>query len=204
MNQNDSGTMSSFQSVFMALNCVALLGWITILFHLFPNDSGPSTVHATRNTLISLETICFIEVLRIALGDLPGNLVLGVVLHMIRLTVIFIVLPSEALLGNQWIIEGVLGSWAVTEVARYPMYIFRGSIIARNVRLVIPLLTFPVGAFSEGLAAWKVLQANENEIWTRAILIIVLFVNGVLGSFLAYPALLRKGLPILGMGKKTK
>lgn len=68
--------------------------------------------------------------------------------------------------------------------------------------MVVPLFTFPVGCIAEGTGAYIVLMRGETELWLKVILMAVLFVNGVLGPTMAYPALLKKGLPVLGIGKK--
>ena len=51
----------------------------------------------------------------------------------------------------------VLYSWSLTEVGRYPMYLFPQSPIARCVRLVLPLFTFPSGAAAKALCAYGAL-----------------------------------------------
>ena len=72
--------------------------------------------------------------------------------------------------------------------------------------MVMPLVTFPIGAFSEAYAAYLVLtmEGLQRPWWLSLTLIAVLFVNGVLGTTMAYPALLKKGLPVLLGNKKDK
>ncbi|KAK1747540.1 hypothetical protein QTG54_001503 [Skeletonema marinoi] len=92
----------------------------------------------------------------------------------------------------------VLYSWALTEVGRYPMYLFPSSAMARYVRLVLPIVTF----------LWEHLQrllgvlAFETVV-AIGLLVMVVGINSLLGPTMAYPALLKKGLPVL-LGKKDK
>eukprot|EP00578_Thalassiosira_sp_NH16_P027081 CAMPEP_0181101884 /NCGR_PEP_ID=MMETSP1071-20121207/14005_1 /TAXON_ID=35127 /ORGANISM="Thalassiosira sp., Strain NH16" /LENGTH=150 /DNA_ID=CAMNT_0023184791 /DNA_START=371 /DNA_END=823 /DNA_ORIENTATION=+ len=112
----------------------------------------------------------------------------------------------------------VLYSWSLTEVGRYPMYLFPHSSAARYIRLVLPIFTFPAGAGAEAWGAYNVLsdffttRGGDDGIggppqvyyWVKiALLAMVVFINGVLGPTLAYPALLKKGLPVL-LGKTQK
>jgi len=68
--------------------------------------------------------------------------------------------------------------------------------------MVIPLVTFPVGAFSEAYGAYMVFVDPVSPLGLKVALSAVIFVNGALGPTMAYPALLKKGLPILGLSKK--
>ena len=158
--------------------------------------------------MIALEAICFVEVGRIAIGQIKGNLVLGVVLHMIRMSCLLLVLPEG--LGSvekDSLCITVLYSWALTEVGRYPMYLFPSSELARNFRLILPIVTFPVGAIAEALGAYHAF----SKLWgseVDALVVVkivslgmVIGINSFLGPTMAYPALLKKGLPIL-LGKK--
>lgn len=229
-------------TIFSFLNMGALLGWTFVLLLLLSQisiiqSSLPSIIQqltmpffdATTNTtsdrlpiidlLLFLEGICFIEVGRIAIGQLKGNLVLGVILHLIRMSCLLIVLPeglTSSSETNVLISTLVLYSWALTEVGRYPMYLFPSSSMARYVRLVLPIVTFPVGAFAEAVGAyWHLKQllavgANDNDAtrsllhWIQVgLLVLVVGINSLLGPTMAYPALLKKGLPVL-MGKKDK
>lgn len=149
-----------------------------------------------------LEGICILEVGRIFLGDLKGNLVLGTVLHAIRL--ITMLGTMVRLPNTHWTGPFIFGGWAITEVCRYPMYMFSGNDFCRSIRMVVPLLTFPIAAFSEAYAAYMVFVDPETPMGLKIALSGVLFVNGALGPTMAYPALLKKGLPILGLGKNRK
>lgn len=155
---------------------------------------------------------------RIAIGQLKGNLALGVVLHMIRMTCLLMVLPNGLVglnhgrdddVDSKWqelISMLVLYSWALTEIGRYPMYLFPSSSTARYVRLVLPLVTFPIGAFAEALGAYRALKelvtsggdgSDTFHLVKIVLLGLVVLVNSVLGPTMAYPALLKKGLPAL-------
>ncbi len=183
------------------------------------------------------------EVGRIALGQLKGNLVLGLVLHAIRITCLVYVLSDGLQLllllslrrprsSNQEedfetrksiIIHTslILYSWTITEVCRYPMYLFPSSDMARKVRLVVPVVSFPVGCALEAYGAFRVARAelfgagngsghdgNKDDIisaisWVKIMLLcMVILINGLLGPTLAYPSIVRKGLPVL-MGRKS-
>ena len=171
--------------------------------------------------LLFLEVICFIEVGRIAVGQLKGNLVLGVVLHMIRMTCILLVLPDglAGKMGGQLFLSMlVLYSWSLTECCRYPMYLLPSSAKARNIRLIMPIFTFPVGAAAEAIGAYRVLtellkgDLNDDGDGSRFVywikigsLGLVVLINSLLGPTMAYPALLKKGIPVLtGKAERKK
>ena len=95
------------------------------------------------------------------------------------------------------------------------MYIFPSSKLARDIRLVVPMLTFPIGCAAECYSAYLVLYNNWGvyddsgyniHVKANLCLLVVVFVNGVLGPTMAYPALLKKGLQVFGIsiGKKKK
>lgn len=206
--QRTATAMARLAPLFGLLNWVALVGWTYVAIELvriavviFSNGLTDPTVQAALEALhtpviVGLEGICVVEVLRIVVGDLPGNLVLGVVLHTIRCTAL-----SLAWSADHWTGPVIFASWAVTEVSRYPMYVFPQQETVRSFRMVVPLVTFPIGAFSEAYATY--LQWNDGlPLWKQGLFAAVLFVNGVLGPTMAYPALLRKGLPVLGLAKK--
>ena len=194
-----------FAPLFILFNWAAFVGWAFVLVQLIlllPKETQQQLEGLVdlELTVSGLEAICLIEVLRIIVGDLPGNLVLGVVLHAIRITVLTLVWDPEP-----WTGPAIFWSWAVTEVTRYPMYLFPNTSILRSMRMVVPLVTFPLGAFSEAYATYTVFQQSGNaELWKKGLFVAVLFVNGVLGPTMAYPALLKKGLPVLGLARKKK
>jgi hypothetical protein len=185
--------------LFQVLNWVAFFGWSGVLLKLFMPETSPDLVTLVKG----LECICLVEVVRIMLGDLKGNLVLGLFLHGIRVASILQVLPR--LPEHHWTQWYVLFAWAVSEVTRYPMYIFPSSSMIRSVRMVVPLFTFPIGCYSEAYAAYLVLLQEKEEgagkhpWWLSVILGAILFINGVLGPTQAMPALVKKGRPGLGL-----
>ncbi|KAL7543840.1 hypothetical protein ACHAXR_013279 [Thalassiosira sp. AJA248-18] len=222
------------ESIFTFLNAGALLGWSLILCILllqstdllstfttpfFHIDDDPTKRIPLIDLLIFLEVICFIEVGRIAIGQLKGNLVLGVVLHMIRMSCLLLVLPDGLRqaddgfdFSSQYFMSTlVLYSWSLTEVGRYPMYLFANSSKARYVRLVLPIFTFPVGAAAEAIGAYRVLsqlwgKSTDPVYWVQVCSLgMVVLINSLLGPTMAYPALLKKGLPVLmGKGERKK
>lgn len=75
-------------------------------------------------------------------------------------------------------------------------------------RLVLPIVTFPVGAFAEAVGAYRELM----KLWGSkpvdnlhrlkfCLLLGVVLINSILGPTMAYPALLKKGVPVL-LGKE--
>lgn len=227
--QRDDDAM---ESIFTLLNAAALLGWSSVLLILLtsalvggrplyvPEGGGPRI--PLIDLLFVLEAICFVEVCRIAFGKLKGNLVLGLVLHVVRTSCLFYVLPDGLLRGDRTAMY-VLYAWSITEVCRYPMYLLpdkassssssSSAALARRVRLVAPLFTFPPGCAAEAYGAYRALLAmtdrndgggsgSEDPV-KLGLLVIVILVNGLLGPTMAYPALLKKGLPAL-MGKKSE
>lgn len=239
--------MEQHNLFFTTLNGAALLGWSSILLILLSNTFHHDVLALERvvaavlvlptpfpiiNLLYILEGICLVEVGRIAVGQLQGNLILGLVLHAIRITCLVYVLPDglQALTTsdiyndpehNSTIQSAlILYSWSITEVCRYPMYLFPSSDMARKIRLVVPIVTFPLGCALEAYGAFRVVWAElfgsdgtangdtSNDVPTETpwlkigLLLMVLLINGLLGPSLAYPAILKKGLPVL-MGKKS-
>jgi hypothetical protein len=199
--KQSTSVLAPLGPVFSLLNVIALCGWtyvlLALLVALASEDNAPS-LEDLYLPVAGLEGICLVEVIRIVLGDLPGNVVLGVVLHAIRCTCL-----TFAWSAHHWTGPVILASWTITEVTRYPMYIFPQLATLRSVRMVVPLATFPVGAFAEAYATY--LQWEEGlPWWKQGLFGALLFVNGVLGPTMAYPALLKKGLPVLGLAKKIK
>mmetsp|Transcript_1266 Transcript_1266/g.1417 ORF Transcript_1266/g.1417 Transcript_1266/m.1417 type:complete len:208 (-) Transcript_1266:527-1150(-) len=195
--------------IFMILNWIAFSGWMFVCYKLLVlcrswNDDGYGDIDWMRRIqkpVLFLEGICVIEVLRILLGQLKGNFILGVILHAIRLLT---VLETMVRLPNHWTGPFILGSWAITEIFRYPMYMFPNNQLCRSIRMVVPIVTFPIGAFSEAYGAYLVFSDPKSPFGLKLALSFVLFVNGALGPTMAYPALLKKGLPILGLTKKRE
>ena len=65
------------------LNVVSMLGWGVILSQLFP-FSGPLNYQKLHTPVLALEGLCIVEVVRMLVGNLQGNWMLGVVLHATR------------------------------------------------------------------------------------------------------------------------
>lgn len=92
------------------------------------------------------------------------------------------------------------------------MYLLPKSEAARRIRLVVPLVTFPVGCAAEAYGAYvamvETLKDESGALalkgsynWVKVVLLgMVLLINGLLGPTMAYPALLKKGMPVL-LGK---
>ena len=137
------------------------------------------------------------------MGDLPGSTLLGVLLHAIRTLALTQVMPRTVLdPSTQWIAPTILASWSITEVARYPMYMFPSNKRLRSLRMVTPLVTFPIGVLGEAYGAYWVLFQHEDQppkgLLLKLSLVVMLLVQGGMGPTMAYPHLLKKGLPELG------
>jgi len=125
--------------IFTLLNIAALLGWCIALFLLILHEQryhiNDELWYEQIITILKyLEVICCVEVGRIATGQLKGNLVLGMVLHMIRISCIVFILPDGlatspaksmaeintnqgyAILEQPSLSLLVLFSWCITEV----------------------------------------------------------------------------------------
>ena len=136
-------------------------------------------------------SLAFLPVIRILLGQIPGNVLFGVLLHTIRLITFLLVLPYIPL-DQTWLISSILGTYAITEISRYPMYIFKGK-ISRLIRMCVPMITFPIGCASEAYGSYIILTTRENlSIFGKLPLLFVLFINGVLGPYMAFPHVLKK------------
>lgn len=191
--------------LFQILNWVAFVGWTFVLVQLLRSEDQKA-IDVLTVYVKGLECICLVEVIRIMLGDLKGNLMLGLFLHAIRVASIFQVFPRVP--EDHWTQFWILFAWSLSEVTRYPMYMFPSSKLIRKLRMVVPMLTFPIGCYSEACAAYLVLLQEKEEgaekhpWWLLVILGSILFVNGVLGPTQAMPALMQKGLPVLGLAKE--
>lgn len=129
--------------------------------------------------------------MRIVIGDLPGNILFGVLLHLIRMIALLLVFPRTSI-ESSWLASAILGSWSVTEVSRYPMYIVKGSKFARLLRMVVPMATFPIGCFTEAYSAWLVFRESSTPILVKIPLLVLVVINGGLGPVMAYPHVLKK------------
>ena len=79
-----------------------------------------------------LELLCCVEVGRMLIGDLRGNVVMGVILHSTRMFMVVVILPEV----RDLVCRSVLLAWAVTEVGRYPCYICKSNSFLARVRAV--------------------------------------------------------------------
>ena len=148
------------------------------------------------NTTLILEGICAFEVVQIAVGAAKGNLPLGVILHYTRLLVAIVIMP---LVPATLAAKLVLLAWAVTECARYPMFLLPTSAAARTARYVAPVATFPLGAAAEAMCAYlslELLAANGASSALYAMVALVVPMN-ILGGLAAYGGLVKKAVASL-------
>lgn len=195
-----SKTTSFFRLYFDGLNLVALIGWIYVAVVVCTTPSETLFSRVAR-TVGKLEVICIVEVVRIAIGNLPGNLVLGVILHAIRVLALTQILPRNK---EVWLATAVLGSWAITEISRYPMYVFKSSKQARLLRMVVPVVSFPIGCGAEALSAWLVFWLNDTPAMVRVGLLCLMGINVLLGPTMAYPIIVKKALKELRNVKSSR
>lgn len=179
-----------------ALNFGSIVGWavvfvITVQRIASSNYPGLSVWggDGLACATVVLELVCALDVFRMLTGSLRGNWVLGVPLHYTRLFVLLGVLPKLPTGINTG--EMVLLAWSVTEVCRYPMYLFP-SPFTTSLRDKIPVLTFPIGAGYEAFACY--LFAVENDGPLAYLAYLQVFINVVLGAFLVYPGVVKRGL----------
>jgi hypothetical protein len=118
---------------------------------------------------------------------------------------LFILVGALPALGDSMMYRMVFLAWSVTEIFRYLYYITR-SPVAEKLRALVPVVTFPLGAFYEGYTCWQVLQATALKgvsvkaglsmmftTWTPFQLVCLLVVaNNALGGVAAYPGFLAK------------
>ncbi|KAJ1445555.1 hypothetical protein M885DRAFT_626074 [Pelagophyceae sp. CCMP2097] len=179
--------------VWTALNCVALVGWAVVLVALAradPADGALWTAGPLKTAVVLLEGLCCVDVVRMLVGNLRGNKVMGVVLHYSRMFVCANAFRNT----RDDAVRMVLYAWAITEVCRYPAYIWKSSSIAQKLRYGMPMLTFPLGVSGEVLAVWFALPRLGGGVFLLACA--QLGVN-VLGGLAAYPGLVKKGLKTL-------
>merc|ERR1712216_503945 len=112
-----------------------------------------------------------------------GNLALGLGLHYTRMLTILAVMPA---VPRSMATKLVLLAWSLTEVCRYPMFIWPASPLARKLRYLAPVATFPVGALSEAAAAYLSLPHLTGGSLLRLAVQLVVPTN-ILGGVSAYP-----------------
>jgi hypothetical protein len=156
-----------------AANSGCLLGWALVLgwtlrhqlrsFRPGASSSSPPPLWATplSQLVLLLELFCCIEVVRMLVGALRGNVVLGVALHYTRLLVCLAIFPLSP---SAWTTTAVLLAWSVTEVGRYPFYIWP-SPATEQLRYALPVLTFPIGAGVEALACYLALPTLQGALY---------------------------------------
>ena len=159
-------------------NAAALVGWAGVLGCALVTTGLP---RALLLATLVLETLCVFEVAQIALGLAVGNVALGVAVHAVRLAVLCMMPVTPHAASSRL----VLLAWSATEVARYPMFLFPGSRVARRLRYLAPLLTFPIGALAETHVAYGAIRA------TSGLAAAVVALN-LIGGPAAYRALIRK------------
>eukprot|EP00957_Ditylum_brightwellii_P102842 7836904-Ditylum_brightwellii.AAC.1 len=103
----------------------------------------------------------------------------------------------------------ILASWSITEVSRYPMYLISSSKVIRLVRMLVPVVTFPIGAGSEAYVSYLLLTSGGGgdgmlEWIAKIVFGSTLLINTMLGPSMAYPAIVKKALKELSGKKSTK
>lgn len=188
-----------------AVNCTALGGWWWLGLQLkqiinlaalskrsdgaVPPPDAWAFPHVAKVTLM-LELVCCVEVVRMLVGNLKGNVYLGVGLHYVRLFIILAILPY---VGNHVSCVLVLLAWVVTETCRYPYYIFGGQ-RCMTLRYFAPVITFPWGCAAE---AWAIHVALPQLDGVLHYLAYAQILGNVAGGIMAYPAIARKGIAVL-------
>ena len=170
-------------------NCAAWSGWLYVLERLkeTPLSTPLLELPLMAQVVLALEVVCCVEVGRMIVGDLRGSAATGVVLHSIRMVVILLVFPT----ASEVMVRTILLAWSVTELCRYPCYVFKESTLLKRVREAVPVVTFPLGAGTEALASCLARSAAET-MGTRALLGVQICAN-VLGSTYAYPRMVARG-----------
>jgi len=177
----------------VALNCIALAGWACVLAGVLCAWSALSLEWGAPflRSILALEAVCAFEVVQIATGAASGNLPLGVGVHATRLLEALVIMPS---LPSAVAPKLVVLAWSLTEVCRYPMFLQPGARAARVARYVMPVLTFPLGAGAEAVAAYDALTPLAAGGASRLLYCAVALVvpMNTLGGLAAYGAILRK------------
>mmetsp|Transcript_160142 Transcript_160142/g.513813 ORF Transcript_160142/g.513813 Transcript_160142/m.513813 type:complete len:192 (+) Transcript_160142:173-748(+) len=161
-----------------ALNVFALVGWLALgarLCIVCRQDSVDvwSAAYIAPSVYL-LEFLCCLEVGRIAVGSLKGNLGLGIAIHYIRCFVMAVIFP---LTGTHVACRVALFAWVLTEVCRYPYYIFGGR-IAGVLRYLTPLATFPMGAGAEAYACTVAMESLDGALKVLAALQVAVNIFG--------------------------
>jgi len=195
------------------ITATALLCWIALLAYVL--YSWPATTKYddnTMNAVLAVELICASEVIRIAVGNLRGDLAMSFTVHYTRMLMLFTTIPHPAV--SSFLQKMIVLSWAATEVTRYPMVLFPDSKMLRLLRYATPLITFPMGAGGEAFASYLVHKETPNhllyggadaslsQIVLSFAFVLVIIVN-VGGGSIWYPSMCMKVVKAL-KGDKTK
>ena len=175
--------------LFTALNWIALIGWslVAATTVIICNTKSTPSAPLLQLTLVC-ELISAIDVVRIAVGHLRGDLILGIDVHYTRLMMYCFTMSHEAV--PSIVVKLILLAWSLTEVTRYPMVLFPKQAALKTIRYAVPLVTFPLGAGTEAYAAWLVLNVTPHTPLKVALFGIVL-VNVIGGTFW-YPSMVAK------------
>lgn len=188
--------LSSSQLLIVAQNVLSWIGWIMVGIFLLIHwiDLNPDLGMILWLLLPALETLCCLELFRLA-GK--ANLLFGVVLHYTRMFVILFILPE---VSRHYACHLVVFAWTVTEICRYPAYIYKSNRLSA-LRYFIPVLTFPAGALGE---AWACYVAMDSLVGLpKTLAAVQIFVN-IVGGGAMYPQLFRRGIGELRSWQQTK
>ena len=114
------------------LNPAAIVGWAATLVNCLLPVINPDLSYLWASVVV-LELICCYEVVRMLIGELKGNVRLGVALHYTRMLLLLGVLPRISTNNlndtRNWIVKAVFISWSATEVFRYAHYLARRKVL---------------------------------------------------------------------------
>ena len=196
-----------------SITAIALLCWTALLAYvLYSWGATAKYDHNMLNFVLAAELICASEVLRIAVGNLRGDLALAFTVHYTRLLMLFTTMPHSVV--SAFLQKMIVLAWAATEVTRYPMVLFPDSKTLRLLRYATPLVTFPLGAGGEAFAAYLVhnetpnhylyggADASLSQMVLSFAFVLVVIIN-VVGGTIWYPSMCMKVVKVL-KGDKSK
>lgn len=202
--------LTTIQSTMMQiLNVLSWLGWFFLLQQTWSiiDETWTPTLLSQESlimtSVLALEGACFLEVINMAVSG-TGNVALGVALHYTRVFVATVAWP--AMLGEngneerQSVIVAILMAWGMTEICRYPYYIFRTK-SAEKLRYAVPIVTFPIGAGAEAVCCYYASQELQGVLKYMALAQCAV---NVFGFFAAYPMMAKRGFAKLGLIKAKK
>lgn len=189
------------------VNLIALSMWTFVFFSICQHFWEPPNPNLVSIAFLA-QLITTTEVVRITLGLLKGDALLGWAVALSRIFVfIFVFNESQVTAGliprpsfNTTNIpltsDSILLAWSFTEVFRYPMILcsssFRYHGFLKNLRYGVPLLTFPVGAVTEAYGCWSLLTHGTNSKLLDFFLYVIIANNLVAGFGLALPKMVKK------------